>query len=226
MERNLSRAPLHEVETTFQRWSNHDAPDGERFAMVPGTLGLLLQKGYSVGGWSPRLKEEPVLELDRYRILLVPAEYGQIRPTHRVPQDAAMDGVVTLTWKELIAQVKRELGQATASRRNDIVEFGDVRVDLFSHEVWRSNRPLRLSAMEFKMLKFFVMHPLKVISRDEFLNEVWGYNNYPCTRTVDNHVLRLRRRVEPDPSNPVFFQTVPGFGYRFAPLGDSGFEAA
>ena len=225
MERTVSRAPLHELEQTYQRWSNLEAADGERLTLVPGTLRLLLEKGYSVGGWSPRLREEPVLDLERYRFLLIPSDVAQNRTTQRFLNDAAT-GIVCLTLKDLVAHLKQELGPTTVAKRNDLVEFGDVRVDLTSHEVWRSNRPLRLSAMEFKMLRFFVANPLRVISRDEFLNEVWGYNNYPCTRTVDNHVLRLRRRVEPDPANPIYFQTVSGFGYRFAPQGDASRDAA
>ena len=74
-----------------------------------------------------------------------------------------------------------------------------------------------LTAQEFKTLKFFMMNPSRVISRDELLNEAWGYDSYPCTRTVDNHVLRLRQKLESDPSDPVHFLTVHGAGYRFVP---------
>jgi len=66
--------------------------------------------------------------------------------------------------------------------------------------------------MEFKVLKFFVSNPRRVISRDELLNEVWGYENYPCTRTVDNHVLKLRQKLELEPVHPVHFRTVRGMG--------------
>jgi DNA-binding response OmpR family regulator len=82
-------------------------------------------------------------------------------------------------------------------------------------EVSRSDRPVVLTALEFKVLRFFVTSPGRVISRDELLNQVWGFENYPCTRTVDNHVLRLRKKLEPDPACPVHFQTVHGVGYKF-----------
>jgi len=74
-----------------------------------------------------------------------------------------------------------------------------------------------LTSQEFKMLKFMVQNPERVISREELLNEVWGYQNYPTTRTVDNHLLKLRQKLEKDPANPVHFRTVHGAGYRFVP---------
>jgi len=66
-------------------------------------------------------------------------------------------------------------------------------------------------------LRFFAQSPERVISREELLNEVWGYQNYPSTRTVDNHILRLRQKLELDPSNPRFFLTIHGAGYKFVP---------
>jgi DNA-binding response OmpR family regulator len=70
-------------------------------------------------------------------------------------------------------------------------------------------------------LRFFARSPERVISREELLNEVWGYQNYPSTRTVDNHILRLRQKLEQDPGNPRFFLTIHGAGYKFVP-GSSG----
>jgi DNA-binding response OmpR family regulator len=95
------------------------------------------------------------------------------------------------------------------------VRFGAVRIDLFRTEVSRSDSPIALTAQEFKLLKFFVTSPGRVISRDELLDQVWGFEHYPCTRTVDNHVLRLRKKLEVDPARPVHFQTVHGVGYKF-----------
>jgi DNA-binding response OmpR family regulator len=71
--------------------------------------------------------------------------------------------------------------------------------------------------MEFKTLRFFVENPYRVISRDELLNEVWGYDSYPCTRTVDNRILRLRQKLEIDAAKPKHFLTVYGSGYKFVP---------
>src|SRR5258707_367534 len=72
-----------------------------------------------------------------------------------------------------------------------------------------------LTAQEFKTLQFLVQNADRVISRDELLNEVWGYQNYPSTRTVDNHILKLRQKLERDPASPVHFRTVHGMGYKF-----------
>lgn len=95
--------------------------------------------------------------------------------------------------------------------------FGDVKVSMDSMEAYRNGEPVVLTIMEFKTLKYFILNARRVISRDELLNEVWGYENYPCTRTVDNHILRLRQKLERKPSQPVHFRTVYGAGYKFLP---------
>jgi DNA-binding response OmpR family regulator len=122
-----------------------------------------------------------------------------------------------LTWKEFISQVTKRPAEWERFEINTSAAFGQVSVDFLSMEVHRSNRLVTMTAMEFKVLKFFVSNPKRVISRDELLNEVWGYDNYPCTRTVDNHVLKLRQKLEPDAPNPVYFRTVRGVGYKFVP---------
>jgi DNA-binding response OmpR family regulator len=100
---------------------------------------------------------------------------------------------------------------------NNVVVFGDVIVNFSALEVLRKGRPVVLTALEFKTLKYFIQNARRPISRDELLNEVWGYENYPCTRTVDNYVLKLRQKLELDPSRPVHFRTVHGAGYKFLP---------
>jgi len=100
---------------------------------------------------------------------------------------------------------------------DSVVVFGDVIVNLSSVEVHRDGQPIVLTALEFKALKYFIQNARRAISRDELLNQVWGYENYPCTRTVDNHILKLRQKLEPDPSRPVHFLTVHGTGYKFLP---------
>jgi DNA-binding response OmpR family regulator len=80
-----------------------------------------------------------------------------------------------------------------------------------------SGKPMALSIQEFKTLKCFLSNPGRILSRDELLREAWGYENYPSTRTVDNHVLRLRQKIERDPARPVHFLTVHRVGYKFVP---------
>jgi DNA-binding response OmpR family regulator len=99
----------------------------------------------------------------------------------------------------------------------DTFTFGEVTVTVSSMETHRGGKAISLTCKEFKILAYLIKNPRRVISRDEFLNEVWGYQNYPCTRTVDNHVWQLRRKLEADPARPKHFHTVHGTGYRFLP---------
>jgi DNA-binding response OmpR family regulator len=99
----------------------------------------------------------------------------------------------------------------------DTFEFGRVKGCLSTMEVHRNGRPITLTSQEFKTLAYLIKNPRRVISRDELLNEAWGYENYPCTRTVDNHILKLRKKLESDPAHPKHFHTVHCVGYRFLP---------
>jgi DNA-binding response OmpR family regulator len=84
-------------------------------------------------------------------------------------------------------------------------------------EVHRNGQSVALTRKEFKTLEYLIKNARRVISRDELLNMVWGYEHYPCTRTVDNHIFRLRQKLECDPSRPVHFCTVHCTGYKFLP---------
>lgn len=120
--------------------------------------------------------------------------------------------------KELLARVRRALRrtqQSASIPASKRVVFADVSVDLDSMEVTRRGIKVQVTAQEFRTLKYFMEHAGRVISREELLNEVWGYTNYPSTRTVDNHVLRLRQKLEADPAHPKHFLTLHGAGYRF-----------
>jgi len=130
--------------------------------------------------------------------------------------------------KELLARVRRAMRRSTKSgattsnvprlgKVHEVLSFGDVRVDFTSMEASRAGDSITMTAQEFRVLKYFAASPGRVISREELLNEVWGYTNYPSTRTVDNHILRLRQKLEPDPANPRHFLTMHGAGYKFVP---------
>jgi Transcriptional regulatory protein, C terminal len=95
--------------------------------------------------------------------------------------------------------------------------FGRVTVNFLEMSVYREGEPIVLTTMEFKALEYFVQNPRRVISRTELLNRVWGYEDYPRTRTVDNHILRLRRKLEENPDRPTHIRTVHGVGYKFLP---------
>jgi DNA-binding response OmpR family regulator len=81
----------------------------------------------------------------------------------------------------------------------------------------RGGVPVVLTSHEFKLMKFFTENAERVLTRDVLLNEVWGYNSYPTTRTVDNQILKLRQKLEPDPANPRHLLTIYGAGYKFVP---------
>lgn len=129
--------------------------------------------------------------------------------------------------RELLARVRRAMRRGasaasissvpTKTVSHEVLSFGEARVDFTSMEAMQDGKPVTLTAQEFKLLKFFASSPGRVLSRDELLNEVWGYQNYPSTRTVDNHILRLRQKLEPDSANPRFFLTIHGAGYKFVP---------
>ncbi len=117
--------------------------------------------------------------------------------------------------RELLARVRAALRRTVKASPGDQFSFGDIQIDCSKMEVVREGKPIAFTAQEFKTLKFMVQNPERVITRDELLNEVWGYHNYPSTRTVDNHILKLRQKLEKDPANPVHFRTVHGVGYKF-----------
>lgn len=120
--------------------------------------------------------------------------------------------------RELLARVRAALRRTTAKTASaDTFTFDGVSVDFSKMEVVRQGETVTLTAQEFKTLKFLLQNPERVITRDELLNVVWGYHNYPSTRTVDNHILKLRQKLEADPANPVHFRTVHGTGYKFVP---------
>lgn len=118
---------------------------------------------------------------------------------------------------ELLARVEALLRRSPIASNSapDSFRFGSITIDFRRAEVRKFNAPLELSAMEFKVLQYFIENRGKVVSRGELLDEVWGYDAMPSTRTVDVHVAWLRQKLEDNPRRPQFIQTVHGFGYKF-----------
>ena len=118
--------------------------------------------------------------------------------------------------RELLARVKAVLRRtAVVPKDQEQHSFADVEVDLKHCRVVKSGKPIEVSSKEFELLKYFICHSGEILSRDRLLEDVWGYDNYPTTRTVDTHLVRLRQKLEPDPEQPQYFLTVHGTGYRF-----------
>ena len=119
--------------------------------------------------------------------------------------------------QELLARIEAHLRRAPSGggATGALYQFGAIRVDFRRAEVFRHESPVSLSAREFQLLKYFVEHRGATLSRKELLKEVWGYSGAPTTRTVDVHVFTLRRKLEDDPSQPQFFQTIIKLGYKF-----------
>ena len=120
---------------------------------------------------------------------------------------------------ELLARIEARLRRRTTPAATTPIsegyQFGEVRMDFRSAEVFRGTELIELSAREYQLLRYLIEHRNEVISRDQLLNQVWGYNAMPSTRTVDVHVAWLRQKIEPNPRHPQFLLTVHGLGYRF-----------
>jgi DNA-binding response OmpR family regulator len=119
--------------------------------------------------------------------------------------------------RELTARVQAAIRRQRRPASQTIYRFGDCEVDFAKMTIHRHGNPIVITAHEFKLLKFFTENAERVLTRDVLLNEVWGYNFYPTTRTVDNQILKLRQKLEPDPTNPRHLLTIYGAGYKFVP---------
>jgi DNA-binding response OmpR family regulator len=129
------------------------------------------------------------------------------------------DDYVTIPFspRELVARLRALMRRVSRVNREDLYIFADVIVDFSKFEITRGGEKIMATPKEFRTLEFLTRNAQRVISRNELLDKVWGYENYPCTRTVDNHMLRLRQKLEIDPSHPSHFLTVHGLGYKFVP---------
>jgi hypothetical protein len=161
---------------------------------------------------------EEFRKLSRYFpvIVLVPKSAIEDRTTQKKPApNKSVTGLISSS------DGCTPLDAAKAWLRNqndtDTFVFGGVKGCFSTMEIHRDGRPINLTCKEFKTLTYLIRNPRRVISREELLNEVWGYENYVCTRTVDNHILRLRKKLETEPAHPRHFHTVHSYGYKFLP---------
>ncbi|HKC09454.1 MAG TPA: response regulator transcription factor [Methylomirabilota bacterium] len=117
--------------------------------------------------------------------------------------------------RELMARIRAVLRRPGPRQKFEEFAFGSVRVHLRARQAFKGGHEVRLTRKEFDLLRYLVEHPGEVITRDRLLDEVWGYERFPTTRTVDTHILRLRQKFEDDPERPAHILTAHGQGYRF-----------
>jgi len=117
--------------------------------------------------------------------------------------------------RELLARVRAAIRRTARNEIGEMFAFDQISINFAKMEVVREGQPIEMTAREFNALKFLVLNAERVISRDELLSEVWGYQHYPSTRTVDNHILKIRQKLEKDPANPVHFLADLKDGYKF-----------
>jgi two-component system alkaline phosphatase synthesis response regulator PhoP len=118
--------------------------------------------------------------------------------------------------RELLARIRVRLRRHYEAV-DDVskLKFGNVEVDFEKHDATRGGRRIEMTGKEFDVLRLLARHRGEIVTRDKLLNEVWGYESYPTTRTVDNHILRLRQKLEEEPGNPRYILSIYGEGYKF-----------
>ena len=117
--------------------------------------------------------------------------------------------------KELVARVRAHLRRSATSAALDQYSFDDVELCFRSYKATKSGKALDLSPREFETLRYLILHEGEIVTRDQLLEEVWGYNNFPLTRTVDNHIAKLRHKLEASPTDPQHIITIHRVGYKF-----------
>jgi DNA-binding response OmpR family regulator len=118
--------------------------------------------------------------------------------------------------RELIARINAILRRVNNIEKDfDTYTFADIKLDFKRLELIKGKKSLEMSLKEFEIMKFFIKHEGEVVSRNQLLDEVWGYDVFPTTRTVDNYILMIRKKIENNPSVPKHIQTIHSAGYKF-----------
>ena len=117
---------------------------------------------------------------------------------------------------ELLARIKAVFRRIkSGSEIPEVHRFGNIEINLKKYEARKKGKPLKLSPREYELLRYFIERQGEIISREELLNQIWGYDSFPNTRTVDAHIAKLRRKIEDKPEEPKLIITVHGIGYKF-----------
>jgi DNA-binding response OmpR family regulator len=132
--------------------------------------------------------------------------------------DTGADDYITKPFSlpELLARIRAALRRTSEKpSAPEYYSFGNIRLDFIKLQAFLKGKEIALSAKEFAILEYFIRHEGEAIHRHDLLNEVWGYEAMPTTRTVDNFIMNLRKKLEENPSNPKYILGVRGVGYRF-----------
>jgi len=215
---NLLQVPLNNREEMWPGLNPagsayNQGPPSTTDALLQNLLGGMANQSPLDGEWLR------LAEAQNYKLALVPPQnlINQSGPDVQARSRMNSVFVLPLTWKDLVTRLRAEAGRPQSNLTRDVYSFGAIQVKFSSMQVYRSGKPVKLTSMEFKVLWYLISHAMQVVSRDELLNRVWGFESYPCTRTVDTLVCRLRRKLEPDRANPIHFLSVHAVGYKFAP---------
>jgi two-component system alkaline phosphatase synthesis response regulator PhoP len=150
-------------------------------------------------------------------IIMLTAKGGEIDKV--VGLEIGADDYMTKPFsiRELLARIKARLRNAEKEGKTatEIYSIGDIEIDFARFKIKQKGKEQELTSLETDILKYFVIHRGEVVSRNDLLDKIWGYESYPTTRTIDNHILKLRKKIEEDPSHPRYILSVYGGGYRF-----------
>ena len=150
-------------------------------------------------------------------IIMLTAKGGEVDKV--VGLEIGADDYITKPFsvRELIARVKAHLRRGNKDEKGapSVYRFDDVEIDFVHFKVRRSGKEFDLTSLEVEILRYFVAHRGEVVTRETLLDKIWGYETYPSTRTIDNHILKLRKKLEEDPAQAKYIFSVYGEGYRF-----------
>ena len=205
---------------TFEGYSvlsSADGQEGLQIALAKHVDLLLLDimlpgiNGYEI---CQRLKKEK----PKLPIIMITARGSEMDKVGGL--DLGADDYLTKPFSipELLARIRAVLRRSTPDQ-NEIEKysFGEITLNFKKFQAFVKDKEIKLSSREFALMKYFIQHEGEVIHRHELLNEVWGYNVTPTTRTVDNYILDLRKKLEEDPAKPKHILSVRGVGYKFVP---------
>jgi len=150
-------------------------------------------------------------------IIMLTAKGGEIDKV--VGLEIGADDYITKPFsiRELLARIKARLRNTEKEGKAvpEIYSFDDIEIDFAQFKIRRKGKELEFTSLEMDILKYFIAHRGEVVARNDLLDKIWGYESYPTTRTIDNHILKLRKKIEDDPSQPRYILSVYGGGYRF-----------